>query len=246
MNRRPRSQCRALAAAAFAAVTFVGCETDGEGRDRQLIGAAGSGRTGEVRSLLQRGADVDARDASRQTALLAAAYGNHLGAARALIRAGADVDAQDDTSQSAYLIATSEVGDDPRLLELTLGAGASVNAKDSYNGTGLIRAGERGHARIVRRLLATPIDRDHVNRLGWTALLEAIILGDGGGAHTETVRALIRGGADVNLADRDGVTPLSHAERLGYDAIARVLRAAGGHRSRRANAARVSAPTSTR
>ena len=242
MNRRPRP----LAAAALAAVALAGCDTDGRSRDRQLISAAGSGRTGEVRSLLQQGADVDARDATRQTALIAAAYGNHLGAARVLIRAGADVDAKDETSQSAYLIATSEVGDDPRLLELTLGAGASVNAKDSYNGTGLIRAAERGHAGIVRRLLATPIDRDHVNRLGWTALLEAIILGDGGGAHTETVRALVRGGADVNLADRGGVTPLSHAEQLGHDAIARVLRAAGAHRSRRAKAARVSAPTSTR
>jgi uncharacterized protein len=159
--------------------------------------------------------------------LLAAAYRNDVAAARALIDDGADVNAKDHSEQSAYLIATSEVGDDPRLLELTLAADADVNAKDSYNGTGLIRAAERGNARIVRRLLDTDIEVDHVNRLGWTALLEAIILGEGGRAHTETVRALVAAGADVNLADKDGVRPLEHARQRGLAQIARILRGAG-------------------
>ena len=179
--------------------------------------------------LLGCGEDPPARS-SRPTAdekLLAAAYRNDVAAARTLIADGADVNAKDHTEQSAYLIATSEVGDDPRLLELTLGAGADVDAKDSYNGTGLIRAGERGYARIVRRLLDTDIELDHVNRLGWTALLEAIILGEGGRAHTETVRLLVDAGADVNLADKDGTTPLEHARRRGFTEIARILRAAG-------------------
>ncbi len=165
------------------------------------------------------------RSTDRQ--LVAAAYENDLPAARRLIRAGADVNAKDRTQQSAYLIATSEVGDDPRLLELTLANGAEVNDKDSYNGTGLIRAAERGHVRVVERLLRAGIDKDHVNRLGWTALLEAIVLGSGGEKHTATVRALVRGGVDVNRPDRDGVTPLAHAEQRGYTEIARILSAAG-------------------
>jgi hypothetical protein len=122
---------------------------------------------------------------------------------------GADVNAEDASQESAYLIATSEIGDDPRLLELTLENGADVNARDSFDGTGLIRAAERGYVRIVRRLLETDIDIDHVNRLGWTALLEAIILGEGGRAHTETVRALVDAGADATIPDGDGVTPLT-------------------------------------
>ena len=89
------------------------------------------------------------------------------------------------------------MGDDPRLLELALANGARVDHKDSYDGTGLIRAAERGHPRIVRRLLAAGIDRDHVNRLGWTALHEAVVLGDGGPAHVATVRALVRGAAPI-------------------------------------------------
>ena len=195
--------------------------------DRQLIEVARAGDLDAVRSLLERGAGVDARDGTGATALVAAAYGNHVEVARALIEAGADVDVEDDTVQSAYLIATSEVGDDPTLLELTLDAGADVNAKDSYDGTGLIRAADRGHAAIVRRLLDTDLDVDHVNRLGWTALLEAVVLGDGGPRHTEVVRLLAEGGVDVNIADRDGVTPLAHARRNGYDEIAEILRRAG-------------------
>ncbi|HEU5489288.1 MAG TPA: ankyrin repeat domain-containing protein, partial [Gaiellaceae bacterium] len=123
------------------------------------------------------GSDQAEPSPERDRELIAAAYGNDLDAAGALIQAGADVNAKDETQQSAYLIATSEVGDDPRLLELTLANGADLNAKDSYNGTGLIRAADRGYVRIVRRLLETDIEVDHVNRLGWTALLEAIILG---------------------------------------------------------------------
>jgi ankyrin repeat protein len=79
----------------------------------------------------------------------------------------------------------------------------------------------------VRELLKTGIDVDHINRLGWTALLEAIILGDGGAAHTEIVRLLVAHGASLQRADAQGVTPLAHAEQRGQRAIAHILRRAG-------------------
>ena len=170
------------------------------------------------------GDEPPARGDTLDHQLLAAAYRNDVSAARKLVADGADVNAKDDSQQSAYLIATSEVGDDPRLLELALAAGADVDARDSFDGTGLIRAAERGHDRIVGRLLRTEIDVDHVNRLGWTALLEAIVLGEGGRAHTDTVRLLVRAGADVDLADRDGTTPLAHARRRHFTALERILR----------------------
>ncbi len=195
--------------------------------DAQLIEAARSGELDAVDELLDQGASVTARDSSDATALVAAAYGDHVEVAQRLIDAGADVNAKDVTQQSAYLIATSEVGEDVSLLELALASGADINAKDSYNGTGLIRAAHRGYVEIIRSLLAAGIEIDHVNRLGWTALLEAIILGEGGEAHTEVVRTLVEAGADVDLADGDGVTPLEHARRSGYTEIAEILRAAG-------------------
>ena len=200
---------------------------DGE-RDAMLIEAAGRGEVAKVERLLDEGASIRATDASGRTTLVAAAYGNHLEVAEVLVEAGADVNAEDDTEQSAYLISTSEVGDDPRLLELTLENGADVRSLDSYNGTGLIRAADRGHVGIVEKLLETDTDVDHVNNLGWTALLEAIILGGGDERHTQVVRLLVEGGADPNLPDGEGVTPLQHARAQGYDEMVRTLEESGG------------------
>jgi ankyrin repeat protein len=211
----------------------VGVVTTGARRatsdDQRLIGAAGAGNLVEVRRLLTAGAGVRAVDDHGRTALLAASYEGELDVARELVAAGADVNTQDETRQSAYLVSTSEIGpaNGLELLELTLAHGADVTALDSYDGTGLIRAADRGFVDIVARLLTTPTAVNHVNRLGWTALLEAIILGHGDDAHVEVVRRLVAAGADVNLADHDGVTPLAHARRAGYDAIVGLLLAAG-------------------
>src|SRR5687767_11019684 len=92
-----------------------------------------------------------------------------------------------------------------------------------FGGTALIPASDRGHVGVVRELLRTEIPVDHVNRLGWTALLEAVILGDGGPVHQRIVRMLVAARADRELADRNGVTPLEHARRRGYAEIARIL-----------------------
>lgn len=195
--------------------------------DMALISAARNGDEQAVKQLLEQGADVEARTETGATALIAAAYRNHLEVAEMLIEAGADVNAKDQTQQSAYLISTAEVGDDPRLLKLTLRNGANVQSLDSYNGTGLIRAADRGYVDVVRELLKTDTNVDHVNNLGWTALLEAIILGDCDQRHTEVVRLLVEAGADVNLADGNGVTPLQHAREPGCEEIFDILQNAG-------------------
>ena len=186
-----------------------------------LIAAAESGDVETVTELLSEGADVHASNARGVTPLIAAAYQNQLEVAKVLIEAGADVNAQDNTQQSAYLISTSDGY--LELLQLTLANGADVHSLDSFNGTGLIRAADRGHVEIIEELLKTDIDIDHVNRLDWTALLEAIILGDGGPRHTEVVRLLVEAGADVNLADGNGVTPLEHARRRGFEEMVMIL-----------------------
>ena len=157
--------------------------------------------------------------------LIAAAWDDDVDRARSLIARGADVNAKDDTEQSAYLIATSEGYLD--LLELTLRNRAQVNSKDSFNGTGLIRAAERGHWDITGRLVQAGVSIDHVNNLGWTALIESIVLGDGGKNHTDTLAALVKAGADLNLKDRSGFSPLQLAKVRGYDEMARILEAAG-------------------
>jgi ankyrin repeat protein len=190
----------------------------------ELITAAARGDVKAVTHLLERGADVHTSGANGVTPLIAAAYRNHIEVAEVLIEAGADVNTQDGTKQSAYLITTSDGY--LELLQLTLAAGADVHSLDSYNGTGLIRAADRGHVEIIAELIKTDINIDHINRLGWTALLEAIILGDGGARHTEVVRLLVAAGADVNQTDGSGVTPLEHARSRGFEEIVSILEGA--------------------
>jgi hypothetical protein len=108
-----------------------------------------------------------------------------------------------------------------------LAHGANLKDTNRYGGTALIPAAHHGHPETVAILLATSIDKDHVNKLGWTALLEAIVLGNGGPVHTRIVKLLVDAGANVGIADGQGVTPLQHARSRGYTEIAQILENAG-------------------
>jgi uncharacterized protein len=216
-----RLRRRLIAALAGAATGHGLAQSDTSSLHAGLIDAAAGGRLSEVRHLVEAGASVRARDAAGRTALLAATQGNHEAVARLLIESGADVNAQDDQLDSAYLLAGARgyLG----ILRLTIAAGADLRSTNRYGGTALIPACHYGHVETVRELLKTAIDVDHVNRLGWTALLEAVILGDGGPRHTEIVRLLLAAKADPHVGDRDGVTPLAHAQKNGYRDMAGML-----------------------
>ena len=189
-----------------------------------LVRAAAVGDAAEVRRLLAAGADVDERTATGRTAVTAAALGDHVDVARALIDAGARVDLQDDERNNPLLVC-GETGSVAMLREVLRGH-PDLTRTNRFGGTALIPASDRGHVAMVRALLETDIDVDHVNNLGWTALIEAVILGEGGPPHRAIVRALVGAGADVNLPDRDGVTPLQHARQRGYAEIVRTLETA--------------------
>ena len=193
--------------------------------EQQLIAAASRGDNGALKRLLAEGVSVKARDHRARTALMAATQGNHVEAARQLIAAGADVNARDAIEDSPYLLAGAS--GHLEILRMTLAAGADLKSTNRYGGTALTPACHYGHVETVRELLKTKIDVNHVNKLGWTGLLEAVILGDGGRSHTEIVRLLLAHGAKPDLADREGVSPLAHAERKGQREIAALLRSAG-------------------
>jgi ankyrin repeat protein len=191
----------------------------------KLHAAAAKNDIAAIRELLSNGTDINARDRSGRTALLIATHGNRIDAARVLIDAGADVNEKDDIEDSPYLYAGAR--GHLEILRMTLAHGADLESTNRYGGTALIPAAERGHVETVRTLIEAGVDVDHVNDLGWTALLEAIILGDGGWRHQQIVDLLIKAGANVNLADRQGVTPLRHARNQGYTQIERMLVAVG-------------------
>jgi len=194
--------------------------------DLDLIRAAEAGDGPRVRALLKEGAKVDAADATGRTALLAATQQNRIEAARLLIAAGADVNQQDQQKDSPFLYAGAAGYLD--VLKLAWEAGANTRITNRFGGVALIPACARGHVETVEFLLTkTDINVNHVNNLGWTALLEAVILSDGGPRHQRVVELLIRHGANLQLADKEGVTPLAHARKRGLHEIAAMLEKAG-------------------
>ncbi len=140
------------------------------------------------------------------------------------MKAGADPNAQDGRRDSAFLATgvTGSVG----MLEALLPANPDLTVTNRFGGVAFIPASERGHGDYVRAAVRTGIDVNHVDDLGWTALLEAVILGDGSWPYQEIVQVLLDAGADPALADRDGVTALQHAENDCHAKIAEILREA--------------------
>ena len=194
---------------------------------RALHAAAAAGDAAAIERLVAAGgADLDARDGHRRTPLMVAAHGRHHGAARALIAAGADVNALD--SERYDVLTIAGVIGDVEMVTIALAAGADAGLVTSpYHGTALIASAHLGHVAVVGALIGAKAPLDHVNNLGWTALIEAIVLGDGGARHTEIVRRLIAAGADYDLADSRGARPLALARGRGYGDIAALLQRAG-------------------
>ncbi len=194
--------------------------------DAALLAAAARGDADAVAGALRAGADLEARDDRRRTALLLAVTGDHVDAARVLVALGADPDALDDRHDTPWLV--TGVTGSVAMLEALLPARPDLTIRNRYGGVSVIPASERGHVDYVRRVVTTGIDVDHVNDLGWTALLEAVILGDGGRDHQEIVRILLAAGADRGIADKDGVTAAPACPRQG---VCRPGPPAGGARS---------------
>jgi ankyrin repeat protein len=196
-----------------------------------LPAAAAVGDARTIQELLSAGADPNTRDSYGRTPLHVAAYGAHHDAMRVLAAAGADPNALERDRYDIVTIAA--VADDVPTLEVALSLGGDPrNVTSRYDGTALIAASHLGHVEVVRTLIRAGAPLDHVNNLGWTALIESIVLGDGGERHTATLRALAEAGADVNLPDRSGRTPLALARARGYSEMARLLLEAGAHSGR--------------
>lgn len=190
--------------------------------EKKIVQAVSKGNIEEVQAALKNGTNVNTTDEKKRSLLLLATINKDLAMAQLLVSNGADVNQQDDIQDSPFLYAGAE--GQVELLKLYLANGAKFDVFNRYRGSALIPACERGHVEAVRLLANTkgfPID--HINRLGWTGLLEAVILGDGSKKYVDIVHILLEAGSDRNIADAEGVTPLQHATNRNYTAIAEVL-----------------------
>lgn len=175
---------------------------------------------------MKAGAAIDARDGHARTPLHVAAFMRKPDAARALMRLGADANALE--AQQYDIVTIAAVADDVPMLKAALAGGCkATNITSPYHGTALIAAAHLGHDEVVRTLIAAKAPLDHVNNLGWTAVIESIVLRNGSKRHIETLNALVDAGADINLADRSGETPLTLARKRGFKEMVAILEKAG-------------------
>lgn len=185
--------------------------------------AAHEGDVDEINRLLAAGADPNVRDRLKRTPAHVAAFASHDDALEALANGGADMNALEYQIYDVLTIAA--VADDPEMVSLAMDLGNAPDLTTSvYDGTALIAAAHLGHHDVVARLVAGGAPLDHINNLAWTALIEAVVLGDGGPNHIKTVQILVEAGADKTIADRDGVTPLQHAMSRGYAEMVEILK----------------------
>jgi len=181
-----------------------------------------AGDVGRTRQHVGKGTDIEVRDALERTPLLLATRVNGVEVARLLIDAGADVNAKDSIKDTLFPYAGAEGRNE--ILKMIL-ATRKANLKDTnrYGGVVLIPAAHHGHSDTVRILLSTVININHVNNLGWTVLIEAVIRGEGGKVYQKIVDLLLAVGADWSIADSNGATPLAHAKARGLTEIAHLL-----------------------
>ncbi|MEI7806775.1 MAG: ankyrin repeat domain-containing protein [Hyphomicrobiales bacterium] len=213
----------ALASSALAQIP----PSDGELRVYAgLHAAAAKGDVAEIERLIKAGEKPNVQDSKSRTPLHVAAFTGKHAAARALIKLGANPNALE--AQRYDIITIASVANDVEMLKIAIeGGGKATNITSPYDGTALIAAAHLGHAEVVRTLIAAKAPLDHVNNLGWTALIESIVLGNGGKNHTDTLKALVDAGASLKLADRQGATPLALARSRNYAEMVKILEAAG-------------------
>ncbi|MGE0281574.1 MAG: ankyrin repeat domain-containing protein [Rhizobiaceae bacterium] len=184
--------------------------------------AAHQGDVVTIEQMVKQGGDLEARDGSNRTAVHIAAFARKPEAIAALARAGADMNTLEGGRYDAVTIAA--VADDPETLAAALKAGNKPgNVTSVWDGTALIAAAHLGHHRPIDLLIKAGAPLDHVNNLGWTALIEAVVLGDGGENHQKSLKLLLDAGADKSIVDPQGKTPLDLARDRGFDAMVRLL-----------------------
>ena len=188
--------------------------------------AAYKGDLARLEKLIAAKADINTRDPHGRTAVHVATFARQRDVIRALAKAGANLELLENDRYDAVTVAS--VADDDETLKVLLSLGASAKLTTSrYDGTALIAAAHLGHDGVVRQLIAAGAPLDHVNNLHWTAMIESIVLGNGGARHQEVLRALLAAKANAQLTDRMGTTPLALARSRGYSNMVAMLEKAG-------------------
>jgi ankyrin repeat protein len=192
--------------------------------------AAANGDVAEIERLVAEGENINVQDANSRTPLLVAVYRRHREAAETLLRLKANPNARD--LQGFDMLTIAVVQNDIEMLKTGLAGGASAkNVTGPTDGSALISAAHLGYVEMLKLLIEAKAPLDRVNQMGWTALIIAVVLGNGSKEHIATVEALVAAGADTEIKDRRGSTALAHARSRGYTEIIKILETASGRKT---------------
>ncbi len=181
--------------------------------------SAYQGELAKVRSFVEQGTDVDARDSDGATALHYAALRGNQDVVEFLVGRGADVNAKDKVYGFIPLHYVDGIhADGIHVVELFIAKGANVNAKDRWGWTPLDSAAESGRLAVAKLLIKAGANVNSRYAWGQTPLNWAADRG-----HTAVVQLLIAKGANVNAKDNQGWTPLMKAARQGHEEVVKLL-----------------------
>jgi len=181
--------------------------------------AAKVGNIKGVEALVAKGADFNLKDKGGSTPMMLAALQGHSEIVGLLKEAGADIDYRSTHKQEPTFLHQAAFKGDFNLVKILIENNADFNLKDKGGRTPMILAAYRGHSEIVRLLKAAGADIDvRVDSEQDTLLHFAVIRKD-----VKLVKLLIANGADVNLKNKDGCTPMMLAIKQGHTVIVEAL-----------------------
>lgn len=170
--------------------------------DAQLVAEAAKGSVKRMQLLLLAGADVNAVDDEGSSPLRAAIMSQNTNAVKFLIENGADVSHLGKQGETPIFTAVRNRNNDVR--DLLIAAGARMDSVDKDGNTLLMVAAEAGNKAFVQKLLEHGIEVNVCNSNGETALHFAV-------SNPESLKLLLANGADINVLDKQGYSPLMKA-----------------------------------
>lgn len=171
--------------------------------------AAWKGNSEAVRFLIQKNAQIDAKDRLLgNTPFIVAISEGHLDVVKLLADLTADLNARgkDDRAPLHYAVLKRDL----MILDFLVSRGADPNVSDKKGWTPLHYAANRGQLKIVEHLLDKKVNINAGDRFGWKPIHHAASNG-----YLEVVRFLVDKSADINAEDEDGQTPFHHAAKKG-------------------------------
>lgn len=141
-----------LAIALFASYFFSSLPAAGQySLDDRLLAAAYNGNADAIQPLLDKGANIDARNYMGNTALFTAAINGKIDMMKLLLDKGASINARGFTGETALgaVVYAHSLPNEVEVLKLLMDRGADIEAKDAAGQNALYWANRTGPAEVV-------------------------------------------------------------------------------------------------